>query len=71
MRHREVHARGRGLAREAFGVVAVRAAFEAVEHHEPARIGIRRGLEVDVDEVTVGRAPAFASINRRLAGEAS
>ncbi len=45
-------------------VVAARVTFEAVEHRQQRRLG-RRGLwlrDVDVDEVAIGRRPAFAAI---------
>ena len=57
------------LAREVgkgFGIVAARAAFQAVEQHKQALSGLGRrsvGCQpVDVDEIAVRAVPAFASV---------
>ncbi len=54
----------REVAHRRARVVAARVALEAVEHRQQRRLG-RSGLglrEVDVDEVAVGRRPAFAAV---------
>ena len=58
-----------GLIGESLCIVAARGAFQPMEHHHQRgeRIGRRRLGKVDVDEIAIGRAPAFAAIDRRRA----
>ena len=63
MRHREVHPGSCRHVREGLRVVAARRPFEAMEQHQPRCAG-RAGLDVDVDEVTIRREPAFALVVR-------
>jgi hypothetical protein len=67
MRRGKVDAGHAGDMREGLDVLARRRAFEAVKDHQPARAR-QACLQVDVDEVVVGRGPALAHEARRLAG---
>jgi hypothetical protein len=68
VRHHETPAVVTRPVREGLGVVAARRTFEAVEQHEQRRVAVF-ALPIHVDEIGVGRGPAFAPVGRRLAGE--